>query len=127
MLVLFNKMEQHSTDLGKSLGLPVEGSIVQQNLNADVLFQKAVSQDGHRGEADVVHRQIGRVIQGLGRMGAGGGSEGKRVGKEEQEGWGNQGLISREDKTHTHHHTCTYNISYKQAYIYLSFTYERSE
>lgn len=54
-------------------GLPVEGSIVQQNLHADVLLQKAVSQDGHRGEADVVHRQIGCVIQGLGRIGGGGG------------------------------------------------------
>lgn len=101
--------------------LPVEGSIVQQNLNADVLFQKAVSQDGHRSEADVVHRQIGRVIQGLGRMGEGGGSEGKGVGKEEQEGRGNQGLISwRGQNSYLH-------ISYKQAYINLSFTYERSE
>ncbi len=69
-------------------GLPVEGSIVQQNLNADVLLQEAVSQDGHRGEADVVHRQIGRVIQGLGRMGAG--REGEK-GEEEEEGWGNWG------------------------------------
>lgn len=63
-------------------GLPVEGSIVQQNLNADVLLQEAVSQDGHRGEADVVHRQIGRVIQGLGRMGArGGGVKGEGLAR----------------------------------------------
>lgn len=38
-----------------------------------MLLQEAVSQDGHRGEADVVHRQIGGIIQGLGTMGAGGG------------------------------------------------------
>lgn len=31
-----------------------------------MLLQEAVSQDGQRGEADVVHRQIGRIIQGLG-------------------------------------------------------------
>lgn len=54
-----------------------------------MLFEKAVSQDGHRGEADVVHRQIGRIIQGLGRMGAGGKVDEGRVGKEEE------GLISR--------------------------------
>lgn len=34
-----------------------------------MLLQEAVSQDGHRGEADVVHRQIGCIIQGLGRAG----------------------------------------------------------
>lgn len=39
----------------------------QKNFNANVLLQKAVSQDGHRGEADVVHRQIGCIVQGLGR------------------------------------------------------------
>lgn len=37
-----------------------------------MLLQQAVSQDGHGGEADVVHGQIGRVIQGLGTMGAAG-------------------------------------------------------
>lgn len=70
--------------------LPVEGGVVQENLNAKVLLQKAVSQDGHRGEADVVHRQIGCIIQGLGRMGAGGRIEG---GKEETERWDDWGLI----------------------------------
>lgn len=61
-------------------GLPVEGGIVQQELDADVLLQEAVSQDGHRGEADVVHRQIGRVIQGLGRTA--GRQGGSRTGAE---------------------------------------------
>lgn len=61
---------------GKYPDLPVEGSIVQKHLHADVLLQEAVSQDGHRGEADVVHRQIGRIIEGLGTMGAGAGGVG---------------------------------------------------
>lgn len=53
-------------NIKQSPTLPVEGGIFQKNLNANVLLQKAVGQDGHRGEADVVHRQIGRIIQGLG-------------------------------------------------------------
>lgn len=64
-------------------GLPVEGSIIQQSINADMLLQEAVSQDGHRGEADVVHRQIGRIVQGLESMRAAGESEAGGVGKEE--------------------------------------------
>lgn len=52
--------------------VPVEGGIVQKHLHADVLLQQAVSQDGHGGEADVVHGQIGRIVQGLGMMGAAG-------------------------------------------------------
>lgn len=46
---------------------PVEGSVVQQNLDGYVLFQEAEGQNGHGGEADVVHRQIGCVVQGLGK------------------------------------------------------------
>lgn len=51
--------------------IPVEGSVVQQNLDGYVLFQKTEGQNGHGGEADVVHRQIGRVVQGLGKSGEG--------------------------------------------------------
>lgn len=48
------------------LDVPIESWIIQQIVDRDVLLQEAVSQDGHRGEADVVHRQIGCIIQGLG-------------------------------------------------------------
>lgn len=54
--------------------VPVEGGILQKHLHADVLLQQAVSQDGHGGEADVVHGQIGRIVQGLGMTGAAGGA-----------------------------------------------------
>lgn len=90
-------MLKYTADKQKFLGLPVEGSIIQQSINADMLLQEAVSQDGHRGEADVVHRQIGRIIQGLGSMRAARDSEvgGVGGGRKEEEGWGNWGLISR--------------------------------
>lgn len=48
------------------LDVPIESWIIQEIVDRDVLLQEAVSQDGHRGEADVVHRQIGCIIQGLG-------------------------------------------------------------
>lgn len=51
------------------LDVPIEGCVIQETVHRDVLLQEAVSQDGHRGEADVVHRQIGCIIQGLGRAG----------------------------------------------------------
>lgn len=57
-----------------------------------MLLEKAVSQDGHRGEADVVHRQIGRIIQGLRGRGAGGGVEG--TWREEGGGMGQPGIIT---------------------------------
>lgn len=75
-----------------------------------MLLQEAVSQDGHGGEADVVHRQIGRVIQGLGKMGAGGESEGY------EDLVRRKGLISQTGpNSYTHHHTSTC-IQFKQAY-----------
>lgn len=96
-------MLQNTTLRKKSFpDLPIEGSIFQKNLYADVLLQEAVSQDGHRGEADVVHRQIGRIIQGLGRIGSRRQEQRARDGNEEEEG------VNITDKTHAHHHTHTY-------------------
>lgn len=66
-----------------------------------MLLEKAVSQDGHRGEADVVHRQIGCIIQGLRGRGAGGGSEGMGWGKEGG-GLGQPGIIIMERKKLMH-------------------------
>lgn len=69
--------------------VPVEGGIVQKPLHADVLLQQAVSQDGHGGEADVVHGQIGCIVQGLGRR------ERWRCREDEESRVGaNEGLIS---------------------------------
>lgn len=81
---LLYRKEAKST--GRFPGLPVEGSIVKKNLHADMLLQQAISQDGHRGEADVVHRQIGRIIQGLGRMGCEGGVKDKGLVRRRRDG-----------------------------------------
>lgn len=95
MLTLKNKQQSQS----HSHIVPVEGGVVQKHLHADVLLQQAVSQDGHGGEADVVHGQIGRVIQGLGTMGAAG----------VQGWWGEQGGsklgVNIMDTTYKHSNT----------------------
>lgn len=62
-----------------------------------MLLQEAVSQDGHRGEADVVHRQIGCIIQGLGRAGV----KGKIMVRRRR------GLLPQTGQN-AQHHTCTY-------------------
>lgn len=62
-----------------------------------MLLEEAVSQDGHGGEADVVHGQIGGIIQRLGIKGAAGGKGRKR----RINGWGTRGLHFIDDKTHT--------------------------
>lgn len=46
---------------------PIEGGVPLQCLYGDVLLHQAVEEDGERGEADVVQRQIGSVIQRLQR------------------------------------------------------------
>lgn len=59
-------IKKKKTIPGKAPCIPIEGGVIQETVYRDVLLQEAVSQDGHRGEADVVHRQIGCIIQGLG-------------------------------------------------------------
>lgn len=61
-----------------------------------MLLQEAVSQDGHRGEADVVHRQIGCIIQGLGA-----GVKGKTMVRRRRRG----GSYHKQEKTYTPSHT----------------------
>ena len=47
---------------------PVQGGLPLQRLRGDVLLHQAVQQDGQRGEADVVQRQVCRVVQRLQRQ-----------------------------------------------------------
>lgn len=67
-----------------------------------MLLQEAVSQDGHRGEADVVHRQIGCIIQGLGRAGV----KGKIMVRRRR------GHYHKQDKTRTTPHLHIHNKSW---------------
>ena len=78
------------------LNSPVEGGVVQEKLDTDVLLQEAVGQDGHGGEADVVHREIGGIVQGLGRTGGGAGGAG---GGGEDRGVGQPRVNYREEET----------------------------
>lgn len=47
---------------------PVQGGLPLQGVHGDVLLDQAVQEDGERGEADVVQRQIGSVVQRLWRV-----------------------------------------------------------
>lgn len=46
---------------------PVQRGLPLESLHGDVLLNQAVEEDGEGGEADVVQRQIGGVIQRLQR------------------------------------------------------------
>ena len=72
-----------ATTVTQEPGPPVEGGVLPQDVYVDVLLHQTVEQDGQRGEADVVQRQVGRVVQ---RLGEGEGEEGER--KEEEGGGG---------------------------------------
>lgn len=50
---------------GAELPVPVEGRVPLERVHGDVLLHQAVQQDGEGGEADVVQRQVGSVVQGL--------------------------------------------------------------
>lgn len=50
---------------GVELAVPVEGRVPLEHVHGDVLLHQAVEQDGEGGEADVVERQVGSVVQGL--------------------------------------------------------------
>ena len=50
---------------GAEPAVPVEGRVPLERVRGDVLLHQAVEQDGEGGEADVVERQVGSVIQSL--------------------------------------------------------------
>lgn len=50
---------------GAELAVPVEGRVPLERVHGDVLLHQAVEQDGEGGEADVVERQVGSVVQRL--------------------------------------------------------------
>lgn len=51
--------------LTSSVTSPVQGGLPLECLHGDVLLNQAVEEDGEWGEADVVQRQIGSVVQRL--------------------------------------------------------------
>lgn len=57
--------QRHKLLLLRGGSLPIQGRIPLQCLHGDMLLHQAVEKDGERGEADVVQRQVGSVVQRL--------------------------------------------------------------
>lgn len=62
---LTNSIVFSTPTLTSSVASPVQGGLPLECLHGDVLLNQAVEEDGEWGEADVVQRQIGSVVQRL--------------------------------------------------------------
>lgn len=63
--ITHTRRQKYNLRLVEGFIVPIQGWIPLQCLHGDMLLDQAVEKDGERGEADVVQRQVGRVIERL--------------------------------------------------------------